>query len=552
LEEIEKRRAAGQHLLCISLLEAFPADNVAGETLQQVREMTADYDRQFKLGKEVIERFEAVMNLIKDTTLKLRLGPIRDEIKKELTIDTLDRFAAFMQFQAEQEMPPEDRIALAVSGWLQGSDYATRNLPTSLSMFDTRDLMRKYLVERLEIERNNVLAALKKQEAFTPETAARLLAIMTPPIVTPPNVEKPAADKPGAPPQPPTVGQYRLSVDSISGEPPIEYLVQLPPEYDPHRRYPLIVTLHGAGSTPAMQVEWWAGPPGPDGNRLGHAGRNGYIVVAPQWAKEQQIECNYAAYEHAAVLHTLRDVFRRFAVDTDRVFLSGHSMGGDAAWDIAMSHPDLWAGFLGITAVAERTLDFYWENAAYVPTYLVAGEMDGERWQKNGIDMDRYLNRGYDTTIVRFKGRGHEHFSDEILRLFDWMNRKKRDFFPRKFACRSIRPWDNYFWWIETQDPPPAAMVDPDNWPPKNVSTLYVEGQLNAKNGLYVKTGAARATVWLSPELIDFKRPCDVYIRSKKANKGQYIEPDATVVLEDARGRGDRLHPFWAKVESGK
>ena len=28
------------------------------------------------------------------------------------------------------------------------------------------------------------------------------------------------------------------------------------------------------------------------------------------------------------------------------------------------------------------------------------------------------------------------------------------------------------------------------------------------------------------------------------------IEPSLEVLLEDARARGDRKHPFWAKVES--
>lgn len=552
LEEIEKRKAAGQHGLCYSLLEGFPVENVAGETLQQVAEMKKEYDKQFERGTEIVNCFNRLLNQIKDPTLRTRLIPIRDETKRELSVNTLERFAAFMQFQAEETMAVEDRLALAVSGWLIGSDYAIRNLPTALSLFDTRNLIQKYLVEPLVIERNNLLAELKKQEAFTPELAAKLLALMKPPVelAAPAAPKEKPVDKPGEPPPVPVVGQYRYEVESAGGEPPVEYLVQLPPEYDPHRRYPLIVTLHGSGSTPAMQIDWWAGPAQGDGNRLGHAGRNGYIVVAPQWAKEQQLECAYEGYEHAAVWRTLRDVFRRFSIDTDRVFLSGHSMGADAGWDIALAHPDLWAGYIGITGVADKTVNFYWENAAYVPTYLVSGEMDGARWVQNGDEMDRYLNRGYDTTIVRFKGRGHEHFSDEILRMFDWMGRRKRDFFPRKFACRSVRPFDNYFWWIEIEDPPANAMVNVNNWPQKNIGLLYAKGTLNAKNGVYVETGAAKATVWLSPELIDFKRPCDVTIKSKKANKGQYVEPDVAILLEDARTRADRLHPFWAKVES--
>lgn len=550
LEELEKRRAAGQHVLCRSLLENFPAENVAGETLQQVREMLDEYQGLENRGRRALTRLDELIEQLHDSALKSRLGPIRDEIRAELSLNTLDRLAAFLQFESEATMPPEDRVALAVSGWLVGGDYALRKLPTALSMFDARNLIRKYLVESLVGERRAVLEELKRQEGFTPELTARLLAAMKPPVETPaPPPFQPPTD--GAPPQN-AVGMYRLQVDSLPGESPVDYLVQLPPEYDPNRRYPVIVTLHGAGSTPEMQIEWWAGGIGPDGQRYGHAGRNGYIVVAPRWAKEQQLQCNYADYEHAAVIYALRDVYRRFAVDTDRVFLTGHSMGGDAAWDIALTNPDLWAGFIAVTPTADKTTTFLWENAQYVPGYLVAGQMDGERWVKNSVQMDRYLNRGYDTTIVRFLGRGHEHFADETIRLYDWMNRRKRDPFPRKFKCRSATYSGNSFWWVEIADPPPATMVDPDNWPPKNVGLLYVEGELTAKNGLRVTTGAGKVVAWLSPELIDFAQPCDVYLRGQKANKGRFVEPDAAVILDDARARGDRQHPFWAKVESGR
>ena len=72
------------------------------------------------------------------------------------------------------------------------------------------------------------------------------------------------------------------------------------------------------------------------------------------------------------MLASLRDACRRFAVDTDRVFLSGHSMGGDAAWDIGLAHPDLWAGVIPIVGrIADSYCTFYWENARNVPFYVV-------------------------------------------------------------------------------------------------------------------------------------------------------------------------------------
>ena len=537
LDELETRRKGGQNELVRTALKSFPAENVAGETLQAVSAQVKEFDQQEGRRKLALERFDALLKDVKNSALKFKLTKVRDEIHAELRLNTIDRMAAFLQFQADDGMTPEEKIALAVSGWLAGSDYAVRNLPTASSMYDTRNFFREYLSEPIVTRRNEILAALRSQEAFIPELTARILALMKPPLPLP-EPSKQAA------------GLYSVTIDYLKDRAPIDYLVQLPQEYDPHRRYPVILVLHGAGNTPQRELEWWAGNVNAQGIRLGQADRFGYIVIAPYWAKEQQTSCSYSEDEHAAVLYTLRDAYRRLSIDTDRVCIGGHSMGADAAWDIALAHPDLWAGYMGISPRADKTVDFYKENAEYVPSYLVFGELDSYLWTENAVNLDWYLQRGFNATVVQMKGRGRENFSDETLRLYDWMGRQKRDPFPKKFKCRSVRLWDGSFWWVETNDPPERAVVDPDNWPPKGVVLLHTEAEVKPSNAVYVKTGSARVTVWLSPEFVDFKRPCDIFIRGVRANKvGAFIEPDAALMLEDARTRSDRLHPFWAKVD---
>jgi hypothetical protein len=226
-------------------------------------------------------------------------------------------------------------------------------------------------------------------------------------------------------------------------------------------------------------------------------------------------------------------------------------MGGDAAWDIGVAHPDLWAGVIPIASLADRYVAHYWENARNLPMYLVGGELDGDKNVKNSRDLNKYMLHGYNVTVVEYQGRGHEHFSDEILKLFDWMGRQERDFFPKKLDCRSMRTWDNFFWWIEISDAPARSIVEPDNWPPpRNFLPARAEANLTATNGVNVQTAAAAVTVWLAPEMIDFQKPIKVTINSARVKtSGPSIDPDITVMLEDVRTRGDRRHPFWAKVE---
>ncbi|MHC4177335.1 MAG: tetratricopeptide repeat protein, partial [Planctomycetota bacterium] len=407
LRELRARREAGQHGLVLKLLEVFPSEGVAGEVLQEVREMSQEYDKLRDRVREVLEQFDAELAKIKDTAIKAQIEPIRKEIEAELNIDTLGRMAAFRQVVDDPQLSPSQKLSFAISGWLMGSDAAQEKLSVALSLYRVRRLVRQYLNEPIKVNRRRILVSMRSEERG-PAWVAAMLAHMKPPVDPPPPV---SAEKPGF---------YKLEIPGLAQRTPV-------------------VTLHAAGTTASQQIDWWAGGWTAGGWRAGQGARHGYIVIAPQWTTEHQKQYGYSAREHTAVLSSLRDACRRFAVDTDRVFLSGHSMGGDAAWDIGLAHPDLWAGVIPIVARSGRYCNYYSQNAKRLPFYVVCGELDGDRLTKNALDLDRYLQRGYNCTVVEYLGRGHEHFYEEILRIFDWMGRVRRDFFPREFECSTMR-----------------------------------------------------------------------------------------------------------------
>ena len=427
LSELRLRRDAGQHQLVAKLLPVFPSNGVPGETLQAVREMLDFYQNYEGRRAAILKKFDDLVLQLKNKGDQNQLRPIREELGRELNVNTIDRMVSFLQSADDNEMAPADRLALAVSGWLLGSDGASPRLTTALSAYRVRQAIQAYINEPVHVNRVNSLTSLSSEQSASPELAAGLLAHMKPPLDTPAAPE----DKPG---------YYELEVPGPPKEPAVRYLVQLPPEYDPYRRYPAIVSLHPEGFNPETQINWWAGPWGKTGTRFGQASRRGYIIIAPAWTVEHQSEYRYSAREHAAVLDSLRDACRRFSIDTDRVFLSGHSIGGDAAWDIGLAHPDLWAGVIPFVARVDRFATLYWENAKLVPFYFVCGEFDGNRMVQNARDLDRYFTSRYNVTVVEYLGRGHEEFYDDILRVFDWMGRFTRNFYPRDFNCVTMRP----------------------------------------------------------------------------------------------------------------
>jgi len=592
------RSKAGQHDLALKLLKEFPSEGVAGNILEEVRQMVEQYESLDGQRQQSLAQFDKLLRKMEDKALRERIEPIRQEIHAELNANTVARLAAFRMMLDDDTLLAEEKLSLAISGWLLGGDSATLKLPVSLSVFDVRGLVREYLNAQDTLTRARILERFHSQEGAIPSLVAKLIAHMKPPIDSPlPGAdlqpkEQPAdgtatattelearAEAPSLPlapdgePEapadtphpsdapksseklPPSAfarpGYYELEVTGLATAPPVRYLVQLPPEYDPYRRYPAILTLHGAGSTPAQQIDWWAGGWTPGGWRNGQATRHGYVVIAPSWASEHQREYRYSLQEHAAVLNCLRDACRRFAIDTDRVFLSGHSMGGDAAWDLGLAHPDLWAGVIPIVAQSDKYCARYWENAELVPFYFVCGELDGNKMAMNARDLDRYLTHGYNCTVVEYRGRGHEHFLDEIQRLFDWMGRFKRDFFPKEFTAYTMRRWDNFFWWVELDALPPGAMVDPVDWPPpRGTQPMQTKASVTATNGIYIRTGAGTVRVWLSPETLNLDERVNVVVNGRRINPGQFVEPDLETLLEDVRTRGDRQHPFWVKLES--
>ena len=115
---------------------------------------------------------------------------------------------------------------------------------------------------------------------------------------------------------------------------------------------------------------------------------------------------------------------------------------------------------------------------------------------------------------------------------------------------RNNAPGDVNFWWIELKQLPPKAMVDPADWPPpRRTRAVEAGGTVTAPNTLNVRTNTGQVTVWLSPEMVNLKRKVSVIVNGRHVT-GESVVPDVKTLLEDVRIRGDRQHPFWAKVES--
>ncbi|MDO4587126.1 MAG: hypothetical protein Q4C95_07500 [Planctomycetia bacterium] len=597
VKELELRQNSGQYRKVEKLLIAFTEQNTASERARTFQTMLRTYTDEYPQKREdLINQLRSLAEKLENADLKTEIEPILQEIEKQVNQNTLERFSEFQLSLRDSTMSDDAKLAIGLSGWLVGNTAVDDRLELAVSMFKVRKLIRKYLLEKLPNSLDAIWQEIQAEEASDPPRVAKILAMMQPPKKAP----RSSPDKPY---------YFELSIPSYEDGQEFQYCVQLPPEYDPNRKYPTIVTLHGEKTTPQMQVDWWAGPwkkvapqsqnasqsnpnspdnsgsPANSGSlanpnsfqnvslttkstaeksqntereRYGQATRFGYIVIAPRWSESGKLY-DYSARSHAAVLYAMRDAMRLFSIDSDRLFLSGHSAGGDAAWDIGLAHPDLWAGIIPICGSASYVVPTIKRNAEFVPIYAIGGELDGGKLIKSAETLDWGMDQTipFDMTYVQFKGRGNESFSDETIRLFEWMQLKKRN-----FSCKternlySTRPWDNFFWNVELFDFPDKSLINP----------VFVRGEIDrfyrpAKteffnvygNSIKIRSNASRGIVFLSPDLVNFDKRIDILYNMKKISPSPgLIKPSSRVMLEDVRTRADRQHPFWAFVDSDR
>jgi predicted peptidase len=112
------------------------------------------------------------------------------------------------------------------------------------------------------------------------------------------------------------------------------------------KRWPLMLFLHGAGERGAdVQRVAIHGPP-----TLVKQGKEfPFIIIAPQCPDGER-------WQEEALLQLLDHVRHDYAVDTNRVYLTGLSMGGFGTWKLGMAHPERFAAIVPICGGGE-TID---------------------------------------------------------------------------------------------------------------------------------------------------------------------------------------------------
>ncbi|MFQ5731089.1 MAG: hypothetical protein ACE5KM_03935 [Planctomycetaceae bacterium] len=534
--ELRRRRRAGQHRLVYRSCTSFPTKDVTAAVLREISQVKRGYDEAGKKADRARMLLMELESKLSDKKVLAAIQPMRSEVNSQLNYDTLLRLDAFLKLPDDPGLDDKDqeKLALAYSGWILGSGNAITNLDLTIRLWEARFLAVEYLRTEKPQRQDELIEKIRKLEGVKPEHIGWMIPYL-PPIIETPDV------RPGKP--------SVLTVAGRDGKPPLRYAVLLPPEYTPSRSYPTIVALRPEERTILTELQWWGG----SGGKPGQSQRRGYIVIAPEYTDGKTGSYDYSTQAHVAVIECLRDARKRFNVDSDRVFLSGHGSGGDAAFDIGMSHPDLFAGAMPITGISDKYCMYYWSNAKHLPWYVVGGELARDSLLRNSRELSRMMRnrkpRPVDVTYVEYIGRGYESYYEEIHNLFDWMSLHKRRKYPKRIEAKVLRTSEDRFWWVRMSELPKTVthstlLVGKT----KRGSPMTLKAWVNAGNSVNIRSGAKVHTLWLSPDLLDYTQRVRVNLSGRGTVFSGFLTRETGTLLEDLRVRGDRQKPYWTRL----
>lgn len=129
---------------------------------------------------------------------------------------------------------------------------------------------------------------------------------------------------------------------SFGGE-KVAYSVYVPADFDPGKKYPTVLFLHGmfeGGDDGTEPLKVGIAPALPK-----MAKKYPMIVIFPQTTGDWRTKTT-----HPLAMGVLDDVARRLPVDPSRVILTGLSTGGQAVWAIAAEYPGRFAALVPMCA----------------------------------------------------------------------------------------------------------------------------------------------------------------------------------------------------------
>jgi predicted peptidase len=200
----------------------------------------------------------------------------------------------------------------------------------------------------------------------------------------------------------------------------LNYLLFLPRDYSESQKYPLVFFLHGAGergSDPEMLKVH--GIP----KIVEEKPDFGFIAVSPQCPLGKW----WSQFDPQVFKGLLDTVVAGHSVDTDRIYLTGISMGGYGSWHFAIAYPDCFAAVVPICGGGDPDKVCVLKD---VPVWVFHGARDNVVLPRESIKMVDALKECGSTSVkfTLYSTADHDSWTRTYNspRLYEWLLEHKR------------------------------------------------------------------------------------------------------------------------------
>jgi len=304
----------------------------------------------------------------------------------------------------------------------------------------------------------------------------------------------------------------------------------------------LLIGMHGggAGSGDARSAQ---------GPMESAAEKNDWLALFPEVLEKTDRGWTDSGTEEF-VLDLIEAALANWKIDRDRVFLSGHSMGGYGSWTLGAHHADLMAGLApsagGPTPIMDGSGTVIDIDGGVVPSLrnvairIYQSDDDPQvppvanRFAVKRLEEARATWGGYDFEYWEVPKRGHDLPPGGFDALLDKVAKKARAAHPSKVVWQPAISWKRQFYWLWWEKPVAGAIV--------------VAEVDRAKNEIRVTCDkpAEGLAVLLDDSLVDMSREVAIRLEDKEVFRGK-PERSLSVVLETA-ARNDPELAYSARI----
>jgi predicted esterase len=285
--------------------------------------------------------------------------------------------------------------------------------------------------------------------------------------------------------QPAKPGPQELKLKSTVDGSDQPYGLYMPKDFDPSKKYPLVIMLHGASSNDRLALRRVFGKSNLPGESDAQA--SSYY---PQWKDIDYFVATpycrgtmgYQGLLEQDVYDVLAEVEKNFPIDPDRVYLTGLSMGGGGSVWIGLTRPDIWAAIAPVCPAIPPAAHDLVINALNYPVHVFQGGADptvSPALTRAFVQRLKYL--GAQIEYAEYPGVGHNSwenaYKDEAI--FTWFSQFRRNRFPDRVRYVTRNYKYASVWWVRFNAITPGllALIDANFTAPNRleISTLELD-----------------------------------------------------------------------------